>query len=396
MKMGDLLVAAKTNMGSSANIHAFVLLGDPAMLMAYPNQDIVTTSINSNPVSAVPDTLKALAEVTVTGEILDISGQKDVTFNGTIFPTVFDKSSEIWTKANQGPGGPVQFFLRKNPVYKGKVQVIAGAFSFTFIVPKDIAYKYGIGKISYYARSAETDANGYDEGIQIGGYNNEAPPDDQGPELALFINNRQFISGGITSQTPLLLADVSDTSGVNTVGNGIGHDITAVLDNRTTTPLILNDYYVSDLNTFKSGSITYPLSTLSDGPHRITVKVWDVYNNSTEATIDFVVVSSAEFAFEHLLNYPNPMRDQTTFTWETNQVNQYQEIEIRIFTITGNLVKTIKETIYSQGYRNTSIHWDGTQDDGRKISSGLYVYQLQLMLPNGTAKQQSSKLVVIR
>lgn len=396
MKMGDLLVAAKTNMGSSANIHAFVLLGDPAMLMAYPNLDIVTTAINSVPVSGIPDTLKALAEVTIEGEILDVSGQKAVDFNGTIFPTVFDKTSEIWTKANQDEGGPVQFFLRKNPVYKGKVQVIDGSFSFSFIVPKDIAYKYGIGKISYYARSAETDANGYDEGIQIGGYNNEAPLDDQGPDLALFINNRQFISGGITNQTPVLLADVSDTSGVNTVGNGIGHDITAVLDNRTTTPMILNDYYVSDLNTFKSGAISYPLSTLSDGPHQITVKVWDVYNNSTEATIDFVVVSSAEFAFEHLLNYPNPMRDQTTFTWETNQVNQSQEIEIRIFTITGNLVKTIKETIYSQGYRNTSIHWDGTQDDGRKISSGLYVYQLQLMLPNGTAKQQSSKLVVIR
>jgi len=396
MKMGDLLVAAKAGLGSSPNIHAFVLLGDPAMQMAYPELNVVTTSINAHDPGSVPDTLKALSEVTITGEVHNLAGEKATDFSGTIFPTVYDKVSEIWTKANQGPAPPVQFFLRKNPVYKGKVEVTNGSFSFSFIVPKDIAYKYGVGKISYYARSPETDANGFDDNIQVGGYDNEALPDDKGPRLSLFMNDRNFHSGGITGPKPVLLAVVSDTSGINTVGNGIGHDITAVLDDRTSTPLILNDYYVSDLNTFKSGEISYPLSLLSDGPHQITVKVWDVYNNSTDASIDFIVVSSAEFAFQHLLNYPNPMKDQTTFTWETNQVNQAMDVEIRIFTLNGRPVKTIQQTIYSQGYRAASIQWDGTQDDGRKICSGLYVYQVQLMIPDGTAKRQTSKLVVIR
>jgi flagellar hook assembly protein FlgD len=126
------------------------------------------------------------------------------------------------------------------------------------------------------------------------------------------------------------------------------------------------------------------------------MKVWDVYNNSSEATIDFIVVSSAEFAFQHLLNYPNPMRNQTTFSWETNQVNQSQEVEIRIFTLSGDLVKTLRQTIYSQGYRAATIVWDGTQDNGGQISSGMYVYQLQLILSDGTSKRQTSKLVVIR
>ena len=396
MKLGDLLVAAKTGMGSSPNIHAFVLLGDPAMQMSYPDLNVVTTSINGHPPTGVPDTLKALAEVTITGEVRDLSGHKAIGFSGTVFPTVFDKSSEIWTKANQGTAPPVQFFLRKNPVYKGKVNVVNGSFSFSFIVPKDIAIKYGTGKISYYARSGETDASGYDFDIQVGGYNNQALPDDQGPAIALYMNNHQFRSGGITNQNPVLLADVSDTSGVNTVGNGIGHDITAVLDNVSTNPMILNDYYVSDINTFKSGEISYPLSSLSDGPHQITVKVWDVHNNSTDATIDFIVVSSAEFALQHLLAYPNPMRDHTTFSWETNQVDQPLDVEIRVFTLTGCPVKTIRQTIYSQGFRAASIQWDGNQDNGSKISSGLYVYQVQLKIPDGTTKQETSKLVVIR
>ncbi len=396
MKLGDLLIASKTNMGSSPNIHAFVLLGDPAMQMAYPELNVVTTSVNSNTSSTVPDTLKALAEVTITGEVQSSPGQTAVNFSGTVFPTVFDKSSENWTKANQQQGPKVQFFLRKNPVYKGKVNVVNGKFTFSFIVPKDIALQYGIGKISYYARSPETDANGFDFNIQVGGYNNQATLDTQGPDVALFMNNYDFVSGGITSQNPVLLADVSDSSGINAVGNGIGHDIAAVLDEKTTTPIILNDYYVSDLDTYKTGKIAYPLSSLSDGPHQITMKVWDIYNNSTDATIDFIVVSSAEFGFQHLFNFPNPMKDQTTFSWETNQVNQQLEMEIRIFTLTGSLIKTLRQTIYSTGFRATSIQWDGTQDDGRKISTGLYVYQAQMMIPDGTARRITSKLVVIR
>jgi hypothetical protein len=396
MRLGDLLMASKHGMSNSANIHAFVLLGDPAMQMAYPDLNVVTTSINGQPHTFTPDTLNALAEVTISGEVRDASGHTATNFSGTVFPTVFDKASEVWTKANQGPGDAVQFFLRKNPVYKGKVNVVNGKFTYSFIVPRDIAINYGPGKISYYARSPETDANGYDELIQVGGYNNKAESDTQGPEVALFMNDHNFISGGMTDQNPVLLADVSDSSGVNTVGNGIGHDITAVLDEKTTNPMILNDYYVSDLNTFKSGEISYPLSDLADGPHQIKVKVWDVYNNSTDAIIDFVVASSAGFSVRNLMTYPNPMYDHTTFSWESNQVNLPVDIEIGIFTLNGTMVKNLKQTIYAGSYHTETIQWDGTQDDGRKISTGLYVYRVKLVLPDGSSERLSSKLVVIR
>ncbi|MDD4604131.1 MAG: type IX secretion system sortase PorU [Bacteroidales bacterium] len=396
LKLGDLLMAAKKDLNISPNIHSFVLLGDPAMQLVYPNLNVVTTSIHQDSPDSAPDTLKALTVMTITGKIADANGNKVENFNGTVFPTVFDKAIENWTKANQDEGPKYPFSLQKNPVYKGQVVVKDGSFSFTFIVPKDIAYQYGAGKISYYARSSETDANGYDDQIQVGGYNNSALPDDLGPEIALYMNDRNFISGGVTDQDPTLLADISDSSGINTVGNGIGHDITIVIDDKTMDPVILNDYYVSNLDTYKSGVITYPLTALEEGEHHLTLKVWDVYNNSSEASISFLVVPSASFALEHLYNFPNPMRDQTTFCWETNQIDQPLEVEIRIFTLNGRLLKTLHETLYSQAFRATKIHWDGTTDQGQSISSGLYVYQLQVMLPDGSAKRQTSKLVVIR
>lgn len=395
LKMGDLILLSKTGAGSNANTRKFVLLGDPALQMDYPNLNVVTTSINSSLPGAVPDTLKALEEITIKGEVRDLTGTIAQDFSGTVFPTVFDKPSEIWTKGNDG-SSKVQFFLQKNPVYKGKAEVKNGVFEFSFIVPKDIAYKYGAGKISYYARSSTTDAAGYSDDIVVGGYNNHAVVDEKGPEISLFINTRNFVSGGITDPNPTVLADIIDESGINTVGNGIGHDITAVLDGQTAEPLVLNDYYVTDLNTYTSGTLSYPLSKLAEGAHHVTLKAWDVYNNSAEAGIDFVVISSNEFAYEHLYNYPNPMRDHTTFCFETNQVYENLEVEIQIFTLFGKPVKSFKQKIFTQGYRIEPIVWDGITDGGRKVDSGTYVYRVLVTIPDGTTHQQTSKLVVIR
>ncbi len=394
-RMGDLIVLAKYNV-DIVNTRKFSLLGDPALQMAYPNLDVVTTSINGEEPSSIPDTLKALAEVTIAGEIRNSSGMKVTSFNGTVFPTVYDKSSEIYTRANDQEVPPVKFFLRKNVVYKGKAQVINGAFSFTFLVPKDIAYNFGIGKISYYARNDETDANGYDSNIIVGGYNNEAVPDDKGPSVSLYMNNTSFRSGGITDQNPDFLAFISDESGINTVGNGIGHDIIAVLDQNTDIPFILNDYYESDLNTFKSGTITYPFRNLDDGYHHLDLKVWDVFNNSTEVGIDFIVNSSGNQVIQQVMNYPNPMRDHTTFSFETNQTDQNAEVEIRIFSITGNLVKTVRQSIFLNGYRVNLFTWDGKTDQGCSINSGVYGYRIRLTLQDGSVIQGSSKLVLIR
>ncbi len=394
-RMGDLIVSAKNSTGSSANSRKFVLLGDPALELAYPQYQVVTTAVNGTTVTATPDTLKALAQVTISGEVEDDQGTRITGFDGTIFPTVFDKAEEITTLANVG-GPTTQFFLRKNPLYKGKVTVTDGQFSFSFIVPKDIAYNFGLGKISYYARDPESDANGFSENIIVGGFENRKNSDVDGPVIQLYMNDKNFVSGGITNQNPVLLAFVYDSSGVNTVGNGIGHDITAIVDNDTKNSWILNDYYVSDLNTYKSGEISYPFFNLLDGLHHLSLKVWDVYNNSSEGSIDFVVVSSAEFALQNLMNYPNPFRDYTTFSFEYNQPNSSMDVHLKIFALSGRLIKTLHQVINTSGYKIVSIVWDGTGDDGTKISTGMYVYYINVSLPDGSTVQKSSKLVFVR
>ena len=212
------------------------------------------------------------------------------------------------------------------------------------------------------------------------------------------MNDTNFVRGGITDENPSLLAFVFDEHGVNTVGNGIGHDIVAILDENTVNPIVLNDYYESALNDYQRGIIRYPFSKLSIGEHTLSMKVWDVYNNSSSANTEFLVSDGEEMVLEHLLNAPNPFIDRTSFIFEHNQSCEVMNVEIEIYNTAGQLVKIIKAIVNSNGYRvgPGQLTWNGTNDYGAKLSSGVYVYRLKAQKTDGSWNEKTSKLVILR
>lgn len=378
------------------NHRKFSVIGDPALILASPKHHVITDSINGVAIT-VNDTLGALSTVTVHGRVTDNPTNVDLTnFNGYVFPTVYDKSLTLTTLQNNSNSPALTFSSRKNVIYKGKASVVNGKFSFSFVVPKDIAYNIGPGRISYYAHDGQLDAHGYTESFQIGGADTTALADNIGPELDLFMNNEQFVSGGTTDESPNLFARVFDENGINTVGNGIGHDITAILDENTSNSIILNNYYESDLDTYKSGEIRYAFSNLENGEHTLSLKVWDVHNNSNEKTIDFIVAESSDLALEHVLNYPNPFTTNTTFYFEHNQICQTLDVQIQIYTISGKLVKSFDETVFTEGYRIEGINWDGRDQYGDQLGKGVYVYNVNVQSPDGLNSKKTEKLVILK
>ena len=273
-----------------------------------------------------------------------------------------------------------------------------GVFSFSFVVPKDIAYNFGDGRISYYAISNDSliDASGYDESFTIGGTASNVTPDYDGPEIDLFINNDHFISGGMCNQDPILFALLTDFSGINTVGNGIGHDIVAILDEETNQSISLNDYYSADTDSYKSGNVSYPFYDLEEGHHTLRLKVWDVFNNSSEKTIDFYVTNSEDFTLLDLLNYPNPFKDNTSFYFQHNRAGELLEVELQIFDISGRKVASINENVYDDGYRVGPIQWDGTTNSGEKLGAGIYIYQIYAKGLDGNYTSGAQKLILLR
>jgi hypothetical protein len=380
--------------GDVVNNRKFTLLGDPALTLAFPVYQVKTNAINGNAVTNTPDTLKALSEYTISGAVQDNAGNPLNDFNGTIYPTIFDKAQIVNTLGNDAASIPVPVQMQKNILFKGKATVSNGRFSFSFIVPKDISYQYGNGKISYYGDNGTKDGNGVLNNIIVGGSGNGVV-DPLGPSIKAYLNDEKFVNGSITNDRPILILKLADSSGINILGTGIGHDLVAVLDNDQKNQYVLNEFYESDLNNFRQGTVHFQLPVLAPGSHTLSIKAWDAANNSGETALNFRVVSEQNFALDHVLNYPNPFTTHTTFWFEHNRPGEELLIQIQVYTITGKLVKTIRKTIFSPGTRSSDCEWNGRDEYGDKIGRGVYIYRLRVQTGDGKAAEKLEKLFIL-
>ncbi len=387
--MGEALRLTKTDPSviTSSQKRLVFFIGDPAMKLAFPKPNIRFTEINDVPIGQATDTLKALSRVKLSGEITDVNGNLLNNYNGTVSSTIYDKLINRTTLANDGTrnnGQLVQlnFETLGEVIFRGKASVNNGKFNFDFVVPKDISVPVGLGKISFYANDTnfkqdQAGANVTD--LRIGGVNENAAEDNTGPLINLYMNDENFVSGGITNESPTLLARLEDANGINTA-SGIGHDIVAILDGDETNPYVLNDYYETELDDFQKGTVSFPFRDLDPGLHTLTFKAWDVYNNSSTSELQFLVFDqNQELVINNVLNYPNPFVNYTEF-WFNHNSSEPLDVSIQIFTVSGKLVRTLNGQT-TGGVKTTSslskdIVWDGRDDFGEKIGKGVYVYKL--------------------
>jgi len=395
--LGDAVRLGKNNTYTTyadiVNNRKFTLLGDPALTLAFPKGKAAGLTLNGRVLKQ--DTLKALNKYTLAGTVNLPSGQVQSTFNGTAYVTVYDKPAATRTRGNN-PGSVVTTFTQLSSIlYKGKATVTGGRFQMTFVVPKDIDYSLGFGKILYYAENGATDACGNDS-ILVGGTGTSVGADHSGPVIKAFLNDDQFVNGSITNQTPLLLLNLFDSSGINTSGTGVGHDLTAVLDGNTANPYVLDRFYEAAANTYQSGTVQFPLPTLSPGLHTLLIRAWDVADNSSEVTLTFVVEGDSKLILSHVLNYPNPFTTHTQIWFEHNHPGEPLEVMVRILTITGKIIKTIRKTIISTGDRSSQdLEWDGKDDFGNKLGRGVYLFELQVRTAGGQSANAINKMVLL-
>lgn len=396
--IGEFNKSAKNNVGGAKfQWNMIVVLGDPSLKLNLPVYNVVTDSINGVSVLQTMDTIRALDKVIIKGHIADQNGNLLNQFNGNIFPSIYDKKVKVVTLMNdpEEVEEPFEFDLQKNILFKGNSTVKNGYFEFSFFVPKDINYSYGNGKISYYSRSTNEDASGYFNQFIIGGISSNPITDDRGPDIRIFLNDEKFVNGGTSNPDPQLIVKLKDENGINTTGNGIGHDLIAILDENTDSQIILNDFYQADQDSFNSGLVRYPLNDLTPGSHTLKIRAWDIANNVSESTIEFQVINDDQLALEHVLNYPNPFTTHTSFFFEHNQPGQVLDIMVQIFTISGKLVKTIHSSQYLEGTRCSGIEWNGLDDYGDKLAKGTYIYKLSVRNSKSETIEKFEKIVIL-
>ncbi|QMU30193.1 type IX secretion system sortase PorU [Adhaeribacter radiodurans] len=398
-RLGDVLRLTKNRSLSQVNNRNFALLGDPSMRLAYPNLQVSLDKVNGTDISAGIDTLKALTKITFAGSIKNNNQAIVDSFNGLVQVIVYEKETQINTLGDESANGVSNVRavpVRENIIYDGTASVNAGLFSISFMVPKDIAYNLGNGKVSFYAYSGTTDAQGAYANIIVGGANPNSTSDNQPPNIGLFMDDETFKSGGLTGSTTTLLAHITDENGINTTGIGIGHEITAVLDGDKKQSINLNNYFTAETDNYQTGQVRYPLSNLSVGKHQISVKAWDTYNNSAESKIEFEVADSKQLALDKVFNYPNPMYNQTTFQFDHNRQGDNLNIEINIFSITGTLVKTLTGTSFASKPHFNAITWDGRKENKQALAKGLYIYVLTVRSNlDGSTASKTQKLILL-
>lgn len=379
-RFGDVIAYAKNLTGGQAAewVRNFILLGDPALRLACPKYNVITTEINGKPMNGQSDTISAMSEVEFKGIVADFDGQKLSDFNGEVNIKVFDKSRELTTLENDPESPSRKFKVQDNILYQGISKVTNGEFSTRFIVPRDIDYSFGNGKISYYAQNGKDDASGYTTNLLIGG-SGITGNDNAGPQIRLYIDNLSFTDGESTGPNPVLLAYLSDDNGINTTGNGIGHDIVATLDNDIANAFVLNKFYRADLDSYTSGVVMYKFMDLSEGLHTLSLKVWDVYNNSSTAVITFMVKADFQIRIVDITTAPNPFTDRVEVSFNLNMTNEPISALVEIFNINGSLIRTIgPKQLLSQGTKVGPVAWDGRDNYGNAVTQGVYIVSIRV------------------
>lgn len=406
------------------NTRKFALLGDPAMRLAYPKNNIVLDSVNGTRIG-MSDTLQSGKLYTFKGSVMAPRSGAITSiasnFNGTLYFTLYDKQTTRTTLKNDPATAAANFNAQENILYAGLVSVANGKFTVSFVLPLDISFAPGKAKISMYAQqtmNASTplqnlpDAAGVDTSFYTMG-SGAVISDKVGPVIELFLNDYNFKNGGLTHSEPLLLINLQDVSGINTSGSGIGHDIIVTLDNNPATTRTLNSFYQANINTYQYGTVRYQLPTLTPGLHTLQVRAWDNVNNSNTRTLGFTVAATAgtpanggatpppagtsdmsPLVIDKLMNFPNPFTQSTTFSFEHNFPGQNIAVNLSIYTQNGKLVKQINKTVNTSGTRNVQITYDGTDAIGSRIARNVYIYKIQISAA-GTNYQSSGKLICL-
>ena len=387
--LGEAVSIGKNRLGSDMNKMSYVLLGDPAMRLNFPTDYYVQTTTKI-------DTLNALSVQKVEGQIIDEDKTIVTGFNGKVDITIYDKMQVIKTRDNDDTSGEAKELSYNdypNTIFSGSTEVKDGKLQYTFMVPKDIRYNYGNGRIVYYALSKDEtetmEAIGHFENFIIGGTGSILSADTTGPQMTIYLNTKSFKDGDKTYATPRFFADLYDENGINTAGAGIGHDLMMIIDDDPKQIYTLNEYFTAANNSYQAGQVSYMMGGLTNGPHNLTFRAWDLLNNSTTQSLNFVVEGGLDPSITSVTTYPNPVDHQSivNIVVDYNQPDELLQTEMYLYNLSGQMV-----------YKHTQGNPDAMSINigSLGLQPGVYVYTVKIKSAFSRFSAMSGKIIVTK
>ena len=407
-RLGDAIRKTKCSLISNSNSSLqdvstnklnYLLLGDPALIIG--NADYAMTVDEINGISTAADReiiLKAGAKVTVKGHVNGLNGARATDFNGVMHATVFDNKETITCRNNAGSASTEMIYWeRTKTLFVGGDSVRNGEYTFTFRVPMDINYSMKSGLINLYAVSEgyDREAKGAFEGFLLGGTADELANDSLGPQVKLYLNSPDFITGDCVNEAPRLFVSLEDPDGINTVGNGIGHDLVAIIDGKASMTYTLNDYYTSELGDYTRGTVSYLLPELEEGIHSLQFRAWDMMNNATTVTVDFEVVKGLRPRILDITTTHSPAREHTTFVLTHDRPETEVTVKIEVYDFSGRILWNHSEQVATPD-NSYSVGWNLCAASGQPLGTGVYLYRATVTSASGTSTSRVRKLTILR
>lgn len=401
-RVGDAVRLAKTQLISSGiessnhrqNKLHYALLGDPALTFASPANRVVLDSINGQSVTSEGLQLKAGQLVTLRGHVEGASADTLTDFNGILSVRLYDNEETITCRNNENASRVFSFVNREKVLFNGQDSLRAGRFHIQLVVPGDINHSNKSGRFVFYAVSDDrkVEANGYNESFTVGG---SAENDDtEGPVFVeMYLNRDDFDNGGKVNATPAFFAMLQDESGINYSGNGLGHDLTLVIDQDPTTTYTLNDSYQPEFGDFTRGSVLFNIPELSNGPHTLTLRAWDVLNNVSQQTLDFVVDSRLKPSILSVQASRNPAVESTNFLIRHDRAGSAVDLTVEVFNFAGQRMWSHSET-QTDGTGVLTVPWNLTNNVGGRLHAGVYLYRVTLSSGGSKEVSKTQKIIV--
>lgn len=396
MRLGDIMKNGKnTYTSSNDNKLRYFLIGDPAMRLVYPNYEVRLETINGGAIdSNNQPTIEARSTVEIAGSVYTPTGEKSTDFNGVISPTLFDSEISVVTNG-YGNGINYVFQDRSNKLFIGQDSIKNGEFKMKFNMPSEILNNYSPAMFNFYAYSNDgREGNGSNENLYVYGYKDVEVKDTIGPQISsIFLNSSNFKNGDNVNESPMLCAAFSDESGINVSTSGIGHQMSVTLDGTTTYTDVVQ-YYTPNTGESTGGVINYPMSSLSAGNHQLRFKVWDTFNNSSEALVDFNVITGLKPELYEVYTTATPASVEANFYLKHNRPDATITVTITVYDLMGKEVWSETETGKSDMFTSFPITWNLTDNAGRRVSRGIYLYRAAISTDGVQESTKSKKIAV--
>lgn len=402
-RLGDAVRLTKTRLITSGlesishrqNKLHYALLGDPALTFASPTNTVVLDSINGQAATSKGLQLKAGQLVTLAGHVQNATGDTLTDFNGILSARLYDNEETITCRNNAGSKkGPYKFTNRDKVLFNGQDSLRAGHFQMQLVVPEDINYSNEGGRLVFYAVSGDrrVEANGYNENFTVGGSAENGDTD--GPVIVeMYLNKEDFDNGGRVNATPAFFATLWDKSGINYSGNGLGHDLTLIVDQNPNTTYILNESYQPEFGDYTRGSVLFNIPELSNGSHTLTLRAWDVLNNVSQQSLDFVVDHSLKPAILSVQASQNPAAESTNFLIRHDRAGSAVDLTVEVFNFAGQRMWSHSETqTGSTGV--LTVPWNLTNNVGGRLHAGVYLYRVTMSSGGSKEVSKTQKIII--